>query len=89
MYTLLFCGLANGQCLPPFVIYKTIHLYDAWCQNGPEITMYGATKSGWMEDSFFESWIDRFIIHVKVYEKPVLLLCDGHNHLTYSTVKKA
>ncbi|XP_065673289.1 uncharacterized protein LOC136090507 [Hydra vulgaris] len=43
-----------------------------------------------MEDSIFESWIDRFIIHVKDYEKPVLLLCDGHNsHITYSTVKKA
>ncbi|XP_065662787.1 uncharacterized protein LOC136085412 [Hydra vulgaris] len=66
MYTLLFCGSANGQCLPPFVVYKAIYLYDAWCQNGPENAMYGD------------------------YEKPVLLLCDGHNsRITYSTVKKA
>ncbi|XP_065672255.1 uncharacterized protein LOC136090074 [Hydra vulgaris] len=92
MYTVLFCGSANGQCLPPFVVYKTlyIHLYDAWCQNGPENAMYGVNKSGWMEDYIFESWIDRFIIHVKDYGKSVLLLCDGHNsHITYSTVKKA
>ena len=45
MYTLLFCGSVNGQCLPPFVIYKTLHLYETWCQNGPESTMYGVTKS--------------------------------------------
>ncbi|XP_065653039.1 uncharacterized protein LOC136080350 [Hydra vulgaris] len=90
MYTVLFCGSANGQCLLPFVVYKAIHLYDAWCQNGPENAMYGVTKTGWMEDYIFESWIDRFIIHVKDFEKPVLLLCDGHNsHITYSTVKKA
>ncbi|XP_065671687.1 uncharacterized protein LOC136089564 [Hydra vulgaris] len=90
MYTLLFCGSANGQCLPPFVVYKAIYLYDVWCQNGPENALYGVTKSGWIEDYIFESSIDRFIIHVKDYEKPVLLLCDGHNSLlTYSTVKKA
>ncbi|XP_047142942.1 uncharacterized protein LOC124817170 [Hydra vulgaris] len=74
MYTVLFCGSANGQCLPSFVVYKAIHLYDAWCQNGPENAI----------------WIDKFIIHVKEYEKPVLLLRDGSDsHLTYSTVKKA
>ena len=57
------------------------------CQNGTENSMYGVTKSGWMEEYLFESWIDRFVIHVKDYEEPVLLLCDGHStHLTYSTV---
>ena len=56
------------------VIYKAFHLYDAWCQNGPKNTMYGVIKLSWMEDYLFESWIDRFIIHVKDYEKPVLLL---------------
>ena len=90
MYTLLFCGSANGQCLPLFIIYKALHLYDAWCQNGPENTMYGVTKSGCKEDHLFESWVDRLIVHVKGYEKPVLLLYDGHSsHFTYSTVKKS
>ncbi|XP_065667627.1 uncharacterized protein LOC136087926 [Hydra vulgaris] len=90
MYTVLFCGSANGQCLPPFVVYKAIHLYDAWCQNGPENAMYVVTKSGWRVDYIFESWIDRFIIHVKDYAKPVLLLCDRHSsHINYFTVKKA
>ena len=36
-----------------------------------------------------QSCSDRFIIHVKDYEKLVLLLCDGRSsHLTYSTVRK-
>jgi len=90
MYTVLFCGSAAGQCLPPFVVYKALNLYDSWCKNGPNNAMYGVTTSGWMEDYLFESWMDKFITFVKDLEKPVLLLCDGHNsHLTYSTVKKA
>ena len=89
MYIVLFCESANGQCLRPFVVFKAFHLYDAWCQNGPENVMYGVTKSGWMEDYLFESWIDRFIIHAKDYEKPLLLLCVQHSkHLKHSTVKK-
>ena len=50
MYTVLFCGSANDQYLPPIVVYKALHLYDAWCQHGPENAMCGVTKSGWMKD---------------------------------------
>ena len=53
MFTVLCCGNALGEVMPPCVIYKALHLYDSWCKGGPENTFYGATKSGWMETDIF------------------------------------
>lgn len=90
MYSVLFCISASGSYLPPFVIYKSMNLYSTWTKNGPEGAAYGCTKSGWMEDTVFESWFKIFTKHVENLQKPILLLFDGHaSHLTYATVKHA
>ncbi|KAJ8909547.1 hypothetical protein NQ315_012741 [Exocentrus adspersus] len=41
--SVMFCGSADGTLLPPYVIYKSIHLYDTWKEHGPA----GALKSAW------------------------------------------
>ena len=58
MYTVLFCGNATGEYLPPYVIYKAKgnHIMDSWMIGGPEDTAYNVTKSGWMEDYVFAAW---------------------------------
>lgn len=91
MYSVLFCTNAKGEFLPPFTIYKGLHLYQSWTSGGPSGAHYGVTKSGWMENVVFESWFEKvFVEHVKEMEKPVLLMFDGHgSHLTYNTVKTA
>ena len=62
MYTVLFCGNAAGEYLPPYVIYKAKHIYSSWITGGPPGTSYNVTASGWMEGYVFESWlIDKFI----------------------------
>lgn len=38
--SLMFCGSAAGQMLPPYVVYKAIHLYDTWMVGGPANTRY-------------------------------------------------
>lgn len=89
-YSVLFCVSASGWYLPPFIVYKGLHLYQSWTQGGPPGTCYATTKSGWMEDTVFESWFKHFIKSVEHIEKPVLLIYDGHgSHLTYGTVKSA
>ena len=41
-----------------------------------------------MHDVNFESWFINIIVKVSTFEKPVVLVFDGHNgHLTYQTVK--
>lgn len=88
MYSVLFCASASGGFLPPFIVFKDAHLYSSWTTGGPEGTLYGCTKSGWMEDSVFESWFIHFAKYVENMKKPALLLFDGHaSHLTYQTVK--
>ena len=38
MYTVLVCGSASGEYLPPLFVYKGQHLYGTWRQNGLENT---------------------------------------------------
>lgn len=90
MYTVLFCVSATGEYMPPFTIYKGLHLYDSWTKGGPTGALYTCSESGWMENLQFEKWMDHFINHVKHLQKPVLLIYDGHgSHMTYGTIKKA
>ena len=90
-YSVLFCASASGVFMPPFTVYKGLHLYESWTNGGPPGAVYGVTKSGWMEDSVFEHWFMKvFLAQVKELTKPVLLIFDGHgSHLTYDTVHQA
>lgn len=91
MYTVLFCASATGSFMPPLVVYKGKVFMDAWASNGPRNAAYSVSESGYMHDANFEQWfINVFVAETKTYEKPVVLLFDGHNsHLTYMTVKTA
>ncbi|KAI8764075.1 CAunnamed protein product [Biomphalaria glabrata] len=52
----MFAGSAAGEFLPPYVIYKSEHLWHSWCEGGPPGTRYGRSKSGWMDSVNFEEW---------------------------------
>ncbi|XP_055899500.1 uncharacterized protein LOC129928629 [Biomphalaria glabrata] len=54
--TVMFAGSAAGEFLPPYVIYKSEHLWHSWCEGGPPGTRYGRSKSGWMDSVNFEEW---------------------------------
>ena len=42
--------------MPPYIIYKSINLYDSWCRDGPPGTGYNTSASGWMEEQTFDDW---------------------------------
>jgi prepilin-type processing-associated H-X9-DG protein len=88
IYTVLFCGNADGtHLLPPFVIYKAKNLHSTWCRGGPPGTAYSVSSSGWMETLQFENWIDKFVQHKHDHHGNgvVVLFVDGHyTHLTYN-----
>ena len=91
MYTVLFCGSASGVYTPPFVVYKSKHLYREWIIGGPAGCGYSCNESGYMMDFNFENWfIEVFCKFVESYDKPVIVVFDGHgSHLTYTTIKYA
>ena len=54
--TVHWCGNANGDQIPPYILYKAKHLYQTWTLNGPTKAMYSVSASGWMENPNFDSW---------------------------------
>lgn len=53
---------AAGHLLPPYVVYKAVHLYPTWIEGGPQGTMFNRTKSGWFDAPTFEDWFDKILI---------------------------
>ena len=52
----MYAGFANGEILPPYVVYKSTHMWDQWCIGGPPGARYNCTKSGWFDMACFENW---------------------------------
>ena len=60
--SVMFSGTASGELLPPYVIYKSEHLWHSWCEGGPAGTRFGRSKSGWMDAANFEEWFKSVIV---------------------------
>lgn len=56
MHSILVCISAAGVALPPCVVYKGKHLYDAWTKDSPDGTSFYVTKSGWVDSDVFKAW---------------------------------
>ena len=86
MITIMGCGSAAGERLPPLILYKGKHLYSTWTINGPSGAFYSTSESGWMEKDNFYHWFKNcFLSAVEglVRTGPVILFLDGHHsHLS-------
>jgi len=77
--TIVACGSATGQVIPPAVIFEGKNMNHAWQSGGLPGMRYGCSDSGWITTDLFESWLsDHFLKHA-VSERPLLLLLDGHS----------
>lgn len=87
------CCSANGERLPPYIVYKGKNLYSSWTENGPAGAAYSTSESGWMEKENFLSWFEKcFLPAVQslLLTGHVVLFVDGHHsHLSISLVKLA
>lgn len=52
--SIMICGNAAGEMLPPYVNYKAEHLWDTWTYGGPPNTRYNRNKSGWFDTISFQ-----------------------------------
>ncbi|KAF0748682.1 jerky protein-like [Aphis craccivora] len=57
--SLMMCGNAAGQLLPPYVVYKAKGLWQPWTEGGPTGCRYNASPSGWFDASLFCNWFDK------------------------------
>jgi len=80
--TIMICGSADGTLLPPYVIYKSEHLYNTWREGGvygypccsksccSQGCRFNRTSHGWMDAVTFEEWFSTtFLPHAKRLEE--------------------
>ena len=47
-FSVMWCGNAVGEMLPPMVVYKSQNIYENWT-SGPRGTEFWCTDSGWFD----------------------------------------
>ena len=55
--TIVACGNAAGQVIPPLVIFDTKNFNHAWTVNEVPGTKYGSSEKGWITTELFQSWL--------------------------------
>ena len=77
--TVIDCGSATGQCLPPFVIFAAKKLNHMWCKNEVNGTNYAYSDKGWIDHELFFHFLEKHFLAHAVPRRPLLLLLDGHS----------
>lgn len=78
--SVMFCGNANGDYLPPMTVYKceSGNIYSGWKEGGPRNAVYEATASGWFDKRTFAIWFFRvFLPYVSNLDGPIALIGDN------------
>lgn len=88
--TVMFCGSASGQMMPPFLVYPEPKPRGYNPLSGSiDGTDLAYTKKGWMDRATFSKFIYHFDRYAGV-ERPVLLLFDSvSSHVDHDVFLKA
>ncbi|KAK9883062.1 hypothetical protein WA026_001267 [Henosepilachna vigintioctopunctata] len=87
--SVMFAAAADGTILPPYVVYKSMHLYQSWTEGGPKNARYNRTKSGWFDAFCFEDWVLTVALpYLKHNTGRKILIGDNlSSHLSVESVK--
>ena len=77
--TVVACGNAAGNVLPPLIIFDAKNMQHAWTQGEVPGSKYGTSDKGWITTELFESWFNELFLPNAVSARPLLLLLDGHS----------
>ena len=88
--TVLACVRADGCYMPPMVIFKRSDLTEDLIQGEIPNTLYGLSKSGWMDGDLFAKWFNFHFLKHAPSERPILILLDGHSsHYSPKVIREA
>ena len=83
------CGNAAGQSIPPMVIFEGKYLNYEWTIGEVPGTTYGMSEKGWTDQQLFLYWLKHFL-HYANPQRPLLLLLDGHSsHFELASIEMA
>lgn len=77
--TVIGCGSATGQIIPPFIIYAAKQLNPLWIRNEVGGSRYAVSDKGWVDQELFYLWLKEHFLENAVSRRPLLLLLDGHS----------
>jgi len=75
--TVVACGNAAGNVLPPLIIFDAKNMQHALAQGEVPGSRYGTSDKGWITTGQFESWFYELFLPNAVSAHPLLLLLDG------------
>lgn len=88
--SVMFAGSAAGELMPPYVVYKSTHLWNTWTNGGPPGTRYNITKSGWFDSLTFLDWFESMMLPKlkRQVGKTVLIGDNLSSHLSSEVIAK-
>lgn len=88
-HSVMFCGNAVGEIMPPYVVYKAENLWTSWVNGGPKGTRFNRTTSGWFDQRTFEDWFEYQALPIlKKQDGKKLLIGDNlSSHLSIKVVQ--
>lgn len=86
--TIICCMNANGNYLPPFLIFPRKRMRPDLTDKAPPGTAGHCSDNGWVNAELFLEFLQHFTKHVNPSaEKPVLLLVDNHkSHISLNAI---
>ena len=88
--TVIDCGNATGQAMPPFIIFAAKQVNPLWTQDEVVGSRYAVSDNGWITQELFFYWLEKHFLQNAVAYRPILLLLDGHSsHFELKTIQLA
>ncbi|XP_046384931.1 jerky protein homolog-like [Ischnura elegans] len=87
--SVMICGNAKGELLPPYVLFKAERLWDTWTEGGPKGCRYDRSKSGWFDSAIFEEWFFSLVLpRLRKQDGVKVLLGDNlASHINHAVIK--
>jgi hypothetical protein len=87
-FSVMFSGNAKGDMLPPYVVYKSVHLYEQWRKGGPKGARFNRSKSGWFDTAAFTDWFITIALPtLRRQEGPKVLIGDNlSSHISQTVI---
>ena len=87
--TVLDAISAEGEKLPPFIIFKGKYNLQSWlAPNSYPGTKFTKSENAWMTTEIFAEWFNHFCNSIT--QRPLIVVYDGHvTHLSVAVIEKA
>jgi hypothetical protein len=85
----LLAGSGAGKFLAPYVMYKSMNIYDSWCSGGPKGTVYSCSPSGWFDMHSFEDWYFKILLPAarRLEGKKILIGDNLASHISLKVIQ--